>query len=71
MVHGALTIKDIYKQCQEEIKKGNGDHVVLLSSDDEGNEFHYCWYAFTPIDKYTEEFIDEEIAPKDKSIILG
>ena len=49
----------------------------MLSSDDEGNDFHYCWYAFTTADELTEDgldtiySLDERIAPKDKTIILG
>ena len=74
-----LTIKDLLKACQEEIKKGHGDHVIMLSDDDEGNGYHYCWYAFTSLmdgdnfDDMAEELyrLDEEIAPADKTIILG
>lgn len=66
-----LTVKDLLKLCQDEITKGHGDYSIMLSDDDEGNGYHYCWYAFTPIDEYTEEFVDEEINPKEKTIILG
>lgn len=66
-----LTVKDLLLLCQEEIKKGHGDCSIMLSDDDEGNGYHYCWYAFTEIDEYTEEYVDEDIAPKDKTIILG
>lgn len=66
-----MTIKQLKRFCDEEIKKGNGDCSILLSDDDEGNGYHYCWYAFTPIDEYTEEYVDEDINPKDKTIILG
>ena len=66
-----MTIKQLLKFCQEEIKNGNGDCSILLSDDDEGNGYHYCWYSFAPIDEYTEEYVDEEINPKEKTIILG
>lgn len=66
-----LTVKDLLKLCQEEIKKGHGDCSIMLSDDDEGNGYHYCWYSFTEIDEYTEEYVDEEINSKDKTIILG
>lgn len=66
-----MTIGQLLKYCQEEIRKGNGDCSILLSDDDEGNGYHYCWYAFTPVDEYTEEYVDEEIAPISKTIILG
>ena len=66
-----LTIKQLLKYCQDEIKKGHGDYTIMLSDDDEGNGYHYCWFSFTPIDEYTEEYVDEEINPKEKTIILG
>lgn len=66
-----MTIKQLLNFCKEEIQKGNGDCSILLSDDDEGNGYHYCWYAFTPIDEYTEEYVDEDINPKEKTIILG
>ena len=72
-----LTIKDLKALCEQEIQKGHGDYSIMLSSDDEGNDFHYCWYAFTTADELTEDgldtiySLDERIAPKDKTIILG
>jgi len=66
-----LTVKELLKLCQDEVKKGHGDCSIMLSDDDEGNGYHYCWYNFTEIDEYTEEYVDEEINPKEKTIILG
>lgn len=66
-----LTIKQLLKYCQDEIKAGHGDYSILLSDDDEGNGYHYCWYSFTPIDEYTEYFVNSDISSKDKTIILG
>lgn len=43
----ALTVKELLKACQQQVAIGNGDKIVLLSSDDEGNEFHTCYYKFT------------------------
>lgn len=43
----ALTVRELLKACQEQVSMGNGDKIVLLSSDDEGNEFHTCYYKFT------------------------
>lgn len=80
----ALTIKDLYKECQKEIKKGNGNKVIMISQDDEGNGYHYLWYAFTPMSVMEEpiefngkviecpfEYADERIAKKEDTIILG
>lgn len=66
-----MTVKQLLKFCQEEIKAGHGDYSILLSDDDEGNGFHYCWYSFSMVDEYTKEFVDEEINPMSKTIILG
>lgn len=66
-----LTIKDLYKECEKEISKGNGNKIIMISDDDEGNGLHYLWYTFSELDDYFEDFIDERIAPKDKTIILG
>lgn len=66
-----MTIAQLFKFCQKQIKLGHGDYTIMLSDDDEGNGYHYCWYSFTPIDEYTQEFIDKSIAPADKTIILG
>ena len=56
----------------------------MISSDDEGNSYHYLWYAFTTIKEMEEpiefmnkqvtipfEFADERIAKKEDTIILG
>lgn len=80
----ALTIKDLEKACIEQIKKGNGDKTIMISSDDEGNSYHYLWYAFTSIKEIEEpiklgnnyysypfEFADESIAKKEDTIVLG
>ena len=66
-----MTVKQLLKFCQDEIKAGHGDCSIMLSDDDEGNGYHYCWYSFSMVDGYTEEFVDEEINPKEKTIILG
>ena len=82
----ALTIKDLYDECQKQIKLGNGNKIIMISSDDEGNSYHYLWYAFTTIEEmekpikipnkeiiftYEFEFVDEKVAKKEDTIILG
>lgn len=44
----ALTINDLAKLCKEQIKKGNGNKKIVISSDDEGNEYHELFFGFTP-----------------------
>ena len=80
----ALTIKDLKRACEEEIRKGNGNKTIMISSDDEGNSYHYLWFAFTPMEIMEEpiefqgklvsfpfEFADERVAKKEDTIILG
>lgn len=76
-----ITVKQLLKLCQEEIAKGNSDCSIMISSDDEGNDYHYLWYAFTPakeilIDEdcggmLLDYSVDESVAPISKTIILG
>ena len=71
-----LTVKELAKLCQEEIKKGHGDYSIMLSDDDEGNGYHYLWYSFITASELDDAFelensLDKRIAPKDKTIILG
>lgn len=71
-----LTVKDLLKLCQDEIKKEHGEYSIMLSDDDEGNGYHYLWYSFITASELDGAFelensLDERIAPKDKTIILG
>lgn len=77
-----LTVKELLKLCQEEIKKGHEDCSIMISNDDEGNGYHYLYYNFQMAkDLLTDDEgelnyeldydLDEEIAPIDKTIILG
>ena len=79
-----LTIKQLKEECEKQIKKGNGDKVIMISQDDEGNGYHYLWYAFTTMKEIEEpvkigneiyqcpfEFADERVAKKEDTIILG
>lgn len=69
-------VKDLYQMVLHEIEKGNSDKVVMLSNDDEGNGYHYLWYAFTKGKDMQEEdtflmSINENIAKAEDTIILG
>ena len=68
-----ITVKVLKKLCEDQIKMGNGDKVIMISQDDEGNGYHYLWYAFCqPDDVFMDNTeIVEDIATKDNTIILG
>lgn len=72
----ALKVKDLYEIVKHEINKGNGNKTIMISSDDEGNEYHYLWYAFTSGKEMQEDdcfmmSVDESIAPIEDTIVLG
>ena len=72
-----ITVEELYKRCKAQIAQGNGKKKILLSSDDEGNEFHEMFFTFTPTDGYFEGKPYDPIAPReavekpDDYIILG
>lgn len=47
MTNGAITVKQLAKACEELIRKGQGEKKILISADDEGNEYHELFYEFT------------------------
>lgn len=51
MANTALTVADLKKMCDYQIKQGNGKKKILISNDDEGNGFHELFYAFQEVDK--------------------
>ena len=72
-----MTINKLKKECEKQIALGNGDKVIMISDDDEGNGFHYLFYTFTPLEDF-DNFkygdicnINENIAKKEDTIILG
>lgn len=67
-----ITVKLLKEFCEQQIDKGNGDKVIMISQDDEGNSYHYLWYQFSTIEQaLAEDYIDKRIATKDDTIILG
>lgn len=41
-----ITIDQLAAMCKEQQELGNGDKEVIMTSDDEGNEFHQVWEGF-------------------------
>ena len=70
-----ITVRQLKELCEEEIKKGNGEKVIMISSDDEGNCYHYLWYPFIEATELLEygisEFIITDIETTKNTIILG
>lgn len=68
-----ITVKELLKACQEQIKLGNGDKHILISRDDEGNGYHSLNYTFSEdVWEYTdpaEQHLSEE--QFNNCVILG
>lgn len=80
----ALTVRDLYYECVRELRKGNGDKTIMISTDDEGNNYHYLWYSFLPVEEYEKPmeynghtiksdfyWNNDNISKKEDTIILG
>ena len=55
-----ITLKELTHMCIEELKKGNGDKYVLISSDDEGNSFHTLFFGFSTSSEDIEYALEVE-----------
>lgn len=40
----ALTVKDLYLEMKQRVLKGQGDYIVFVTDDEEGNGYHALWY---------------------------
>lgn len=79
-----ITVRQLMMLCSKQVQKGNGDKVIMISDDDEGNGYHYLWYAFQTVEEMEKPFdydgtlitpepinTCDSIAPKKDTIILG
>lgn len=72
-----LTVKKLLELCKKEIKQGNGDKLIVISDDNEGNGFHGLFYAFTQVkgkenqDFYKDLLNDTCETDLDNLLLLG
>lgn len=64
-----ITVKDLLKACREQVAKGNGDKIIYLSNDDEGNGYHQMFFLFS--EEVSELDVWDEIEDPENKIILG
>lgn len=73
-----ITLKDLYEAIKAQIEKGNGDKIVLVADDDEGNGYHPIYYSITEGETFDEEdlgwvntygFTPKEV--REKCIVIG
>ena len=56
-----MTVKELKEKCEEEIKKGNGDRIIFIADDEEGNGFHSLPYGFTHDKEILEDIIENYV----------
>ena len=74
-----ITIDQLYKECEKQIKAGRGNRRILISSDDEGNEYHELFFGFSPdmdfsSDPSMKSMLPYGVTPEDvdrEYIVLG
>lgn len=69
-----LTVKDLLAICKKEVQNGNGDRIIVISDDNEGNGYHGLFYHFTIIDENEKKFFqvyDSQETDINKIIVLG
>ena len=64
-----VTVKELLRLCIEQVAKGNGDKLIVLSNDDEGNGYHDMIYHFT--EEVAENDMWGTIENPETKIILG
>jgi hypothetical protein len=71
-MNNQITVKELYKLCEQEIKAGNGDKNIVISDDNEGNGYHGMFYGFTELDdNVSDQIYDSHTCKADDTIILG
>jgi hypothetical protein len=67
-----LTVKTLKALCEKQIVLGNGNRMIVVSDDNEGNGFHGLFYGFTIIDKGEETLfqINDSISEDINEIII-
>ena len=60
MANKGITVKELLRDCEYEVSKGNGDKYIIISSDDEGNSYHTLFYGFTDTEKDIQYCLDRE-----------
>lgn len=71
-MNNQMTVKQLLKLCQEEVKKGNCDKFIVVADDNEGNSYHGMFYGFTDANElYGYEIYDSCHTEPEEIIILG
>jgi hypothetical protein len=58
-----ITVKRLKAICDKAIKNGLGDRKILISSDDEGNEYHELFFALSDCEDVLTESGAQYVLP--------
>ena len=71
-----ITVKVLYELVQKEMLKGNGDKMIVLSDDNEGNGYHGMFFGFVSAPKTVKATIDasngvyDSVSENPKEIVI-
>ena len=73
-----LTVLNLFKLLEQEVRNGNGNKVIVVADDNEGNAFHGLFYGITSEPNDIKENIensngiyDSQERDLNKIVILG
>lgn len=67
-----ITVKQLYTLCAEQVAKGNGNKMIVVGDDNEGNGYHGMFFGFTEdTTEFTNDIYDSISTNPKEIIILG
>ncbi|WQJ53881.1 MAG: hypothetical protein [Wendovervirus sonii] len=70
-----VTVKQMLKYCQEQIRRGNGDKYLITANDTEGNGYHGVFFGLTPVSELgndiMNDLLDSQIMDPDQLMCIG
>lgn len=77
-MNNQMTVKELLKLCQDEVKRGNGDKFIVIPDDNECNRYHGMFYGFSNAAEarlyginVEDEIYDSCYTKNEEIIILG
>lgn len=59
----AITVNELSKILNEAKKNGLGNKRIMISSDDEGNEYHELFFGLTTEEEEIKEMFSDKYSP--------
>ncbi len=71
-----VKLKDLYRECKKLMDAGYGERSLVVSCDNEGNQYHGMFYTLLVVDASNKECFDGLIGDScetdlEKMIIVG